>query len=118
MHGVMCGPQRTRPAHLPLLLSDILHEYEPHSPGWLGHSLRRAFREDRTLVAATGFIAGALGQRFVEGVPLNLEQAWAESKPRTPLICLLSPGEAAGQPPHLPGGTLLQKPRSCRVPLA
>ena len=39
-------------------------------------------------------IADALGQRFVESIPLNLEAAWAESRVNTPLICLLSPGEA------------------------
>lgn len=38
-------------------------------------------------------IADALGQRFVESIPLNLEAAWAESRVSTPLICLLSPGE-------------------------
>ena len=37
-------------------------------------------------------IADALGQRFVESIPLNLEAAWAESRVNTPLICLLSPG--------------------------
>ena len=61
-------------------------------------SLRRcctclqAFREDRTLIAAADYIAEALGQRFVESVPLNMERAWAESHRKCPLICLLSPG--------------------------
>lgn len=54
--------------------------------------LVKAFREDRTLVAAADYIADALGQRFVESVPLSLERAWAESHARCPLICLLSPG--------------------------
>ena len=52
----------------------------------------QAWRGDRTLVAAADCIADALGQRYVEGVPLSMEAAWAESGPRTPLICLLSPG--------------------------
>ena len=52
----------------------------------------QAWREDRTLIAAGDMIADALGQRFVESVPLNMEAAWAESRPTTPLICLLSPG--------------------------
>ena len=52
----------------------------------------QAFREDRTLIAAADYIADALGQRFVESVPLNMERAWAESHPKCPLICLLSPG--------------------------
>lgn len=33
----------------------------------------KAFREDRTLVAAADYIVGALGQRFVESVPLSME---------------------------------------------
>lgn len=51
----------------------------------------QAFREDRTLIAAADYIADALGQRFVESVPLNMERAWSESHPKCPLICLLSP---------------------------
>ena len=52
----------------------------------------QAWREDRTLIAAGDMITDALGQRFVESVPLNMEAAWAESRPTMPLICLLSPG--------------------------
>jgi len=52
----------------------------------------KAVREDRTLVAAQEFISDALGQRFVESVPLNMETTWMESHNRCPLICLLSPG--------------------------
>lgn len=52
----------------------------------------RALREDRTLIAAADLIATALGQRFVDSVPLNMERAWAESRAAMPLICLLSPG--------------------------
>ena len=57
---------------------------------WWGNA--QAWREDRTLIAAADCIADALGQRYVESVPLNMEHAWAESTPRIPLICLLSPG--------------------------
>uniref|UniRef100_A0A383W453 AAA+ ATPase domain-containing protein n=1 Tax=Tetradesmus obliquus TaxID=3088 RepID=A0A383W453_TETOB len=52
----------------------------------------KTFREDRTLVAAADYIGDALGQRFVESVPLSMERAWAESHKKCPLICLLSPG--------------------------
>lgn len=52
----------------------------------------KTFREDRTLIAAADYIADALGQRFVESVPLNMERAWTESHNKCPLICLLSPG--------------------------
>ena len=38
------------------------------------------------------YIAEALGTRYVESVPLNMERAWTESNPNCPLICLLSPG--------------------------
>ncbi|KAI3432720.1 hypothetical protein D9Q98_004263 [Chlorella vulgaris] len=54
--------------------------------------LVRAFREDRTLLSATSYIAATLGQRFVEGTPLSMERVWAESRPKCPVICLLSPG--------------------------
>lgn len=52
----------------------------------------KTFREDRTLIAASDYIADTLGQRFVESVPLSMERAWAESHRNSPLICLLSPG--------------------------
>lgn len=52
----------------------------------------KALRPDRTLVVAVDYISEALGPRFVESVPVNLEATWAESSNRVPLICLLSPG--------------------------
>ncbi|MEW5318622.1 MAG: hypothetical protein WDW38_009830 [Sanguina aurantia] len=52
----------------------------------------KTFREDRTLISAADYIADALGQRFVESVPLAMEKAWQESHSKCPLICLLSPG--------------------------
>jgi dynein heavy chain, axonemal len=52
----------------------------------------KTFREDRTLVAASDYVAHALGQRFVESVPVNMERAWGESHRKCPLICLLSRG--------------------------
>ena len=52
----------------------------------------KTFREDRTLVAASEYVALALGQRFVESVPVNMERAHAESHKKCPLICLLSRG--------------------------
>ncbi len=52
----------------------------------------KSFREDRTLIAASEYIADALGQRFVESVPLNMDKTWQESHCKCPLICLLSPG--------------------------
>ena len=52
----------------------------------------KSFREDRTLIAAEDYIGEALGRRFVEGVPLNMEKAWEESTMQIPLICILSRG--------------------------
>eukprot|EP00227_Mantoniella_beaufortii_P005579 CAMPEP_0197606686 /NCGR_PEP_ID=MMETSP1326-20131121/45618_1 /TAXON_ID=1155430 /ORGANISM="Genus nov. species nov., Strain RCC2288" /LENGTH=191 /DNA_ID=CAMNT_0043174643 /DNA_START=1 /DNA_END=572 /DNA_ORIENTATION=- len=54
--------------------------------------LVKSLREDRTLVAAQAYISHAIGGRFVESVPLNMESTWGESTPYVPLICLLSPG--------------------------
>ena len=54
--------------------------------------LVKSLREDRTLVAAQAYISDAIGAHFVESVPLNMENTWAESTPFVPLICLLSPG--------------------------
>jgi hypothetical protein len=52
----------------------------------------KSLREDRTLVAAQSYIADAIGQKFVDSVPLNMEATWGESTPLVPLVCLLSPG--------------------------
>ena len=52
----------------------------------------KSLREDRTMVAAQTYIATAIGDRFVESVPLNIENTWAETNPHTPVICLLSAG--------------------------
>lgn len=34
----------------------------------------------------------SMGQKYAEGVILDLEKTWEESDPRTPLICFLSMG--------------------------
>uniref|UniRef100_A0A7S0KFC3 AAA+ ATPase domain-containing protein n=1 Tax=Micromonas pusilla TaxID=38833 RepID=A0A7S0KFC3_MICPS len=52
----------------------------------------KALREDRTQVAAQAYIGDAIGQQFVESVPLNVEATWEETTPYRPVICLLSPG--------------------------
>uniref|UniRef100_A0A061RL16 Flagellar outer dynein arm heavy chain gamma n=1 Tax=Tetraselmis sp. GSL018 TaxID=582737 RepID=A0A061RL16_9CHLO len=52
----------------------------------------KTFREDRTLLAAADYISDGLGPKFVESVPLDMHQAWENSHPKCPLICLLSPG--------------------------
>lgn len=67
-------------------------DFETRLSGFERMCVVRAFRADRTLVAATQLIASALGPRFVESVPLSMERAWVESRPNCPVICLLSPG--------------------------
>jgi len=52
----------------------------------------KSLREDRTMVAAQTYIAHAIGDRFTESIPLNMEQTWRETTPWTPVICLLSAG--------------------------
>ena len=52
----------------------------------------KAMREDRTQVAAQAYIGDAIGQRFVESVPINVEATWEETTPYIPVICLLSAG--------------------------
>ena len=41
---------------------------------------------------ARRYIAESLGSKYAEGVVLDMEGMWAESEPRTPLVCLLSMG--------------------------
>lgn len=48
-------------------------------------------------MAAADCIADALGQRYVESVPLSMEKTWVESSPKVPIICLLSPGQLLPQ---------------------
>lgn len=67
-------------------------EYEDRLSKFERMCVVKTFREDRTLVAASEYVADALGQRFVESVPLNMERAWGESHNKCPLICLLSRG--------------------------
>ena len=52
----------------------------------------RSWCPDRTIAQARKFIADAMGARYVDAVILDLKATWAESDPRTPLICLLSMG--------------------------
>uniref|UniRef100_A0A3Q3BB94 Dynein, axonemal, heavy chain 5 n=1 Tax=Kryptolebias marmoratus TaxID=37003 RepID=A0A3Q3BB94_KRYMA len=47
---------------------------------------------DRTIAQARKYIMSAMGEKYAEGVILDLEKMWEESDPRTPLICFLSMG--------------------------
>ena len=54
--------------------------------------LVRSWCPDRTLPQAKKYIADTLGDKFAEGVILDMERMWVESEPRTPIVCLLSMG--------------------------
>ncbi|KAK2844298.1 hypothetical protein Q5P01_010957 [Channa striata] len=54
--------------------------------------LIRCWCPDRTIAQARKYIMDSAGERYIEGVILDLETTWEESDPRTPLICFLSMG--------------------------
>ncbi|KAM3614047.1 uncharacterized protein V6R79_009044 [Siganus canaliculatus] len=54
--------------------------------------LIRCWCPDRTIAQARKYIADAMGEKYAEGVILDLEKMREESDPRTPLICFLSMG--------------------------
>uniref|UniRef100_A0A1I8ID59 Dynein heavy chain 5, axonemal n=1 Tax=Macrostomum lignano TaxID=282301 RepID=A0A1I8ID59_9PLAT len=54
--------------------------------------LIRSWCPDRTLSQAKKYIADSLGDKFAEGVILDIEAVWEESEPRTPMVGLLSMG--------------------------
>uniref|UniRef100_A0A672FP32 Dynein, axonemal, heavy chain 5 n=1 Tax=Salarias fasciatus TaxID=181472 RepID=A0A672FP32_SALFA len=54
--------------------------------------LIRCWCPDRTIAQARKYIMDAMGDKYTEGVILDLEKMWEESDPRTPLICFLSMG--------------------------
>ncbi|XP_051466218.1 dynein axonemal heavy chain 5 [Apus apus] len=69
-------------------------------PGDYGQSLDcfrhllliRSWCPDRTMAQARKYIIDTMGEKYAEGVILDLEKTWEESDPRTPLICFLSMG--------------------------
>ncbi|CAL8248584.1 unnamed protein product [Lota lota] len=54
--------------------------------------LIRSWCPDRTIAQARKYIMEAMGEKYTEGVVLDLERMWEESDARTPLICFLSMG--------------------------
>lgn len=71
--------------------SQMQHEAASISP-FQKVCLIRAFREDRVMLAVTGYVAHSLGQRFVQRTPVSPEQALEQSMPTCPIICILSAG--------------------------
>lgn len=54
--------------------------------------LVRSWCPDRTLVQARKYIQDSLGDRYAEGVILDIEKVWEESDCRTPMVGMLSMG--------------------------
>ena len=54
--------------------------------------LIRAWCPDRVLPQARKYIAESMGVKYAEGVILDMEKMWEESKIRVPMICFLSMG--------------------------
>uniref|UniRef100_A0A669PQ64 Dynein axonemal heavy chain 5 n=1 Tax=Phasianus colchicus TaxID=9054 RepID=A0A669PQ64_PHACC len=54
--------------------------------------LIRSLCPDRTIAQARKYVVDTMGEKYAEGVILDLEKTWEESDPRVPLICLLSMG--------------------------
>lgn len=54
--------------------------------------LVRSWCPDRTLVQARRYIQDSLGERYAEGVILDIEKVWEESDCRTPMVGMLSMG--------------------------
>ena len=54
--------------------------------------LVRSWCPDRTLPQARKYIADTLGDKYAEGVILDIEKMFYESNVRSPMVCLLSLG--------------------------
>ena len=60
-----------------------LPDFEERTDKFEKMCLVKSLREDRTMVAAKDFISHAIGRKFVESVPLNMEKTWEEKDPGT-----------------------------------
>ncbi|CBH18135.1 dynein heavy chain, putative [Trypanosoma brucei gambiense DAL972] len=54
--------------------------------------LIRCFREEKLFFSVIDYVSKAMGQRFVEPPPFNLEVALADSSPTVPIVFILSQG--------------------------
>jgi len=65
---------------------------QTEQPGYYKMAFVRALRPDRTLLAATGYIAEILGQEFVEPLTVTMTDVWESMDVHTPCILMLTPG--------------------------
>lgn len=61
----------------------------------------RCLRPDKLVVSIQLYVAGGLGQRFIEPPPFDLNAIFNDSTCTVPLVCILTPGSD-------PTGTLLK----------
>jgi dynein heavy chain len=54
--------------------------------------LVRSLREDRAILASHDFVKETLGEKYIDPIPISLDETWRESANNVPLVCLLSPG--------------------------
>uniref|UniRef100_A0A6I8MYJ8 Dynein axonemal heavy chain 5 n=1 Tax=Ornithorhynchus anatinus TaxID=9258 RepID=A0A6I8MYJ8_ORNAN len=54
--------------------------------------LIRSWCPDRTIAQARKYVMDTMGEKYAEGVILDLEKTWEDSDRHTPLICFLSMG--------------------------
>jgi len=52
----------------------------------------RSWCPDRVMAQALKYISQSMGKKFAEGVILNVEEMWMESKTTIPMVCFLAMG--------------------------
>jgi len=78
--------------------AQTIPDYEGRLSTFQKLCLVRAFREDRTLVVVKEYVAQAIGKKYLDFKPLDIESVWAESTPTLPMIFLLTPGSSPDEP--------------------
>lgn len=96
--GLCSSISKNDDAWLSALLSEDVHS-EPLPGSWdikmsKFHRLilTRCLREEKTTFAVKRYVSDTIGEYFTESPPFDLEGAYADSTPVSPLIFILSPG--------------------------
>ena len=76
----------------PHLAYDCLPEYVQSMSAFQKLLVLRTLRLDKLVPGISQFVAGELGQRYIEPPPFDLEGTFQDSSSTTPLIFILSPG--------------------------